>query len=79
MNVYDDFFQPARIVVPAGTTVRWMNFGRHHHTIASDTDLWDSGELSPGGRYTHTFTERGTYPYHCTIHPDEMRGEVVVQ
>jgi plastocyanin len=77
--VYDNYFQPNQITVPVGTTVRWTNSGHHQHTITSDTDLWDSGKLSPGEGYGHTFTAPGTYPYHCTVHAKEMRGVVIVK
>jgi plastocyanin len=35
-----------------------------------------------GGAFQRTFTQAGTYPYHCTIHPPTLypnfRGTVVV-
>jgi plastocyanin len=77
--LYDNYFQPNQITVSVGTTVRWTNSGRHHHTVTSDSGLWDSGELSSGESYGHTFTASGTYPYHCTIHAKEMRGVVIVK
>jgi plastocyanin len=77
--LYDNYFQPNQITVPVGATVRWTNSGRHHHTVTSDTGLWDSGELSSGQSFDHTFTTSGTYPYHCTIHAKEMRGVVIVK
>jgi plastocyanin len=79
VNVYDGFFQPAKITVSAGTTVKWMNFGAQKHTITSDNDRWDSVELTPGGSTSVTFTEAGTYNFHCRIHPKTMRGAVVVE
>jgi plastocyanin len=39
---------------------------------------FDSGRLSPGQRYTHTFKRAGKQRYHCEIHPD-MRASVVVK
>jgi plastocyanin len=75
----DNQFQPGTITVPAGSTVQWTNHGRHGHTVTSDDGEWDSGELGAHGVYQHTFTRAGTYSYHCSIHPDQMRGTVVVK
>jgi plastocyanin len=77
--LYDNYFQPSQITVAAGTTVRWVNSGRHQHTVTSDDGLWDSGELLSGSSYARTFTAPGTYPYHCAIHAGEMRGVVIVK
>jgi plastocyanin len=79
VGVYDNYFRPDSITVSVGTTVRWTNSGQHRHTITSDDGQWDSGELSPGTGYAHTFTAPGTYPYHCTVHANEMRGVVIVK
>lgn len=37
----------------------------------------NSGTISPGGTYVHTFANAGTYNYRCTIHGG-MTGQVVV-
>ncbi len=79
VSVLDNNFKPQKITVPVGTLVQWTNLGRHKHTVTSDTGLWDSGELAPGQDYSHTFKEPGTYPYHCTIHAQQMRGVVIVK
>ena len=62
-------FVPATITVTAGTTITWTNKDAIAHTVTSDTNLFDSGSLSPGKSFTFTFATAGTYPYHCTIHP----------
>jgi plastocyanin len=36
------------------------------------------GNNCPGGRFTFTFQNAGTFRYHCTIHPG-MVGTVVVR
>ena len=37
----------------------------------------NSGDIRPGGTFTHRFTTAGTFNYHC-IHHSVMRGSVVV-
>ena len=74
-------FHPASISVPVGATVTWVNCepsGTEPHTTTSNNAVWNSPDLSPGDRFSHTFPSGGSYPYHCTPHPF-MTGEVVVQ
>ncbi len=79
VGLYDNRFDPPTLTVPAGTTVRWTNHGQHKHTVTSDEGDWGSEGLAPGGAYSYTFTSPGEYPYHCEVHPGQMRGTVVVK
>jgi plastocyanin len=79
VGVYDNYFEPKSIEVPAGTTVRWKNHGRHQHTVTSDDDAWKSVELSHETEFGQAFAKPGTYSYHCEIHGKEMRGTIVVK
>jgi plastocyanin len=71
-------YTPATISVSAGTTITWTNKDGVAHTVTSDTGLFDSGNISTNGTYSHTFDTAGTYTYHCTIHIF-MKGTVSVQ
>jgi plastocyanin len=72
-------FKPAHITIKRGTRVRWINRDSTAHTAtANKKRSFDSGRLSPGQRYTHTFKRAGKQRYHCEIHPD-MMGSVVVK
>jgi plastocyanin len=79
VGIADDRFDQPTLTVPVGTTVRWTNHGEHKHTVTSDSGDWGSKELGPGDRYSYTFSQPGTYLYHCDVHPKEMRGTVVVK
>lgn len=70
-------FTPPTISVPVGATVTWVNNDPVAHTASSDTGVWDSGVIQPGASYSHTFTQAGTFTYHCRIHPS-MMGVVMV-
>lgn len=70
-------FDPATVTVPVGTTVQWTNNDGATHTITSDAGDWDSGRLSNGQSFSHTFTEAGSFGYHCSIHRS-MKGTIVV-
>lgn len=72
-------FLPGDITVKKGTTVTWTNKDSTTHTV-SETDGRkgpSSGNLNPGGTYSFTFNEAGTFKYRCDIHPD-MLGTVTV-
>ena len=74
-------FNPSVLTVKTGTAVTWMNNDGALHTITSDAAApaaFASDPLSTGASYTFTFTQPGTYTYHCSIHPS-MTGTVVVQ
>jgi plastocyanin len=71
-------FVPAAINITAGTTVTWKNNDSATHTIVSDTGVFKSGDLATGGTFSYTFSNKGTYAYHCSIH-SSMKGTVVVQ
>lgn len=70
-------FVPSVVTVTPGTTVMWTNADSISHTVTAVDNSWNSGELSSGASYRHTFTKPGTYQYYCSIHPS-MKGEVIV-
>ncbi len=70
-------YAPQKVTVPVGTTVTWVQEDSTVHTV-TDVGIFDSGPLSRGQRYSHTFRTPGTYDYRCTVHPG-MTGSVTVQ
>jgi plastocyanin len=70
-------FNPSPLNVPVGSTVTWTNADGSAHTTTSDNGAWDSGALSNGAHFSFTFTQAGTYTYHCAIH-SYMHGTIVV-
>ena len=78
ISLKDMAFTPATLQVAVGTTVTWVNNDTVQHTVTSDTKLFDSGPIEPGGKFTQTFTEAGTFAFHCSIHTS-MTGSITVQ
>ncbi len=70
-------FDPASFPANAGEEVSWFNADTVGHSVTSDDGTFDSGVLQPGDRWTWTFSQPGTYTYHCTPHP-YMTGTIVV-
>lgn len=75
----DNFsFGPAEITVPIGATVTWTNRDDIPHTVVSTDKVFKSKVLDTDEKFSYTFSNAGTYPYFCSIHP-KMTGKVVVQ
>ncbi len=73
-------FVPTPQTINTGDSVMWMNSDGVPHTATSTAPSteFDSGLLSQGQTYTHTFPSAGTYDYFCGVHPG-MVGQIVVQ
>ncbi len=72
-------FSPANLTVAVGDTVTWTNSDAQGHTATADDASWDSGSIGgSGGTQTVTFSTAGSFPYHCSVHP-EMTGTITVQ
>ncbi len=81
-------YTPQTLRISVGTRVTWTNQDLIRHTVTSNDGLFDSGTLTanvegPGkeATFSYTFTEAGTYKYHCTLQPNipEEQGEVIVE
>jgi plastocyanin len=69
-------FAPAAITVPVGATVTWTNDDNFTHNVAFEGS--EPMKMSPGDSTTRTFDRAGTFPYVCTLHPQDMQGTVEV-
>jgi plastocyanin len=75
----DNFsFGPQTLTVFVGTTVVWTNRDDIPHTVVSTDGVFKSKVRDTDEKFSYTFTEAGTYPYFCSVHP-KMTGKVVVQ
>jgi plastocyanin len=78
VTMKDFSFQPANIEVKVGTKVTWRNEDSSPHTVTEDEGAFTSPALDQGKTFEHTFDAKGTFKYHCSIHPS-MVGQVVVK
>ncbi len=83
----DNFFKEKTITVPVGqpVTLTFKNDGQAVHTWTlidpkGFTGTTDTSIVNGGGTKTITFTasQPGTYQFHCTVHPTEMTGQLIV-
>ncbi|HVY76984.1 MAG TPA: cupredoxin domain-containing protein [Solirubrobacterales bacterium] len=69
-------FLPGTLRVNKGARVVFTNSSSVVHT-ATDRGAFDTGRIKAGGSVAARFRQRGTFRYHCKIHPF-MRGKIVV-
>lgn len=72
-------FVPAKLVVPAGTTVRFANHDDIPHIVvsASGNLAFRSPVLDSDESFARTFDTKGRFAYFCSLHP-HMQGEIEV-
>ncbi len=76
-------FSPDKLDIKKGTTVTWVNNTSDEHDINNDagspTQLKKSQLFGKGKTYSFTFSQAGTYQYHCDPHPKGMKGTITVK
>jgi plastocyanin len=76
-------FSPASVTVQVGQSVTWRWApSAVGHNVTPDTGIIPAGEedlFNAPHEYSYTFTQEGTYTYHCAAHGAAMSGTVVVE
>ena len=70
-------FDPKVIEIEAGETVTWTNEDNFTHTVQVDGQ--EDHKVEQGESVEITFDEPGNYDYVCTLHSQDMDGEVIVK
>jgi plastocyanin len=70
-------YDPPVLRIAPGKRIVFVNRDRVRHD-AVRRGVFDTEILSFGEESTVRFPRRGVYPYFCTLHPDYMRGKVIV-
>jgi len=79
IEIKDFAFSPASLTINKGDTVIWTNKDSVPHPVTSDSgNELNSGTLSQGQTYSHTFSAAETFFYHCSVHP-MMKAKIIVQ
>lgn len=69
-------YRPGTLSIKRGTSVAFTNSDSSPHT-ATRAGSFDTGTIKAGKTVMVTFKKKGTFAYHCTIHPS-MKGKIVV-
>jgi plastocyanin len=73
-------YNPPRVEAKVGQQVKWTNKDSFDHTVTSDNDSFNSGDIGTNKSFDFRFTQAGTYKYYCQVHgKDRMSGTVVVE
>jgi plastocyanin len=87
VTVGSDFFRDSSsgnssTTIAVGTTVEWDFTSATHSTTSGNCcngdGVWNSGLMSSGGKFQHTFTAAGSFPYFCLVHLQMMTGTITV-
>ena len=76
VGIHGFAFDPASVTISSDESVTFVNHESTVHTATADGGAFDSGNLDEGEEY-EVELPAGSYPYHCTLHPN-MRGTIVV-
>lgn len=69
-------FHPPTLHVRKGAKVAFSNSSDVTHTASSGS--FNTNRIKPGTTKVVQFTRKGTFAYHCEIHPF-MKGKIVVE
>jgi plastocyanin len=69
-------FQPKTLKLTRGAKVAFANSSNTAHTAT--TSSFDTRRIAPGKTAVVRFANKGTFAYHCKIHPF-MKGKIVVE
>jgi len=77
--------QKTEITVKPGTVIAIENKDQTNHRLifqpAPGNDLMhsvSSSVIGPGQLWGAEFADTGTYPYYCSLHPEQVHGEIRV-
>lgn len=77
VNINHFAFHPPTLRVKRGARVAFVNSSEVTHT-ATRAGSFNTGHIKPGKSVTVRFNQKGTFAYHCNIHPF-MKGKIVVE
>ncbi len=73
-------FDPNRMYITEGTTVKWVNEGDKVHFVQLDPEDTDPSPINPGETFSHTFGGSETLDYQCSAEEIlPQAGQIVVE
>ena len=77
VEIKDFKYNPDPITAKVGDVISWTNGDSVPHTATLDEGDCGTEQLSQGASGGLTFTEAGTYTYHCAVHSN-MKGTITI-
>jgi plastocyanin len=76
VSIVNFAFKPGTLNVKRGTRVSFSNTSNTTHTASGGS--FDTKRIAPGTAKSVQFSKKGTFAFHCKIHPF-MKGKIVVE
>jgi plastocyanin len=71
-------FSPEPVTAKVGDVIGWTNNDSAGHTASLDDGSCSTDTIASGTTQALVFSAPGTYPYHCNIHPTQMKGTITI-
>ncbi|HET9344270.1 MAG TPA: cupredoxin domain-containing protein [Candidatus Limnocylindrales bacterium] len=78
VEIKDFAYSPDPVTAKVGEAIGWTNGDSAPHTATLDDDSCGTDNLNQGSTGALVFSAAGTYPYHCAVHPSQMKGTITV-
>jgi plastocyanin len=76
VSIVNFAFKPGTLNVKRGARVSFSNTSNTTHTASGGS--FDTKRIAPGTAKSVQFNHKGTFAFHCKIHPF-MKGKIVVE
>jgi plastocyanin len=77
VTIKDFKFSPEPVQAKVGDVIAWTNSDTAPHSATLDNGACDTKTIDVGATAMLVFTAAGTYTYHCSIHPTQMKGYTI--
>ena len=78
VEIKDFAYSPDPVTAKVGESIGWTNGDSAPHTATLDDDSCGTDNINQGATGVLVFSAAGTYPYHCAVHPSQMKGTITV-
>lgn len=79
VDVQNFSFAPSLATLAAGDTVTWHWVSGSHSVVEDSTNvIWCATRTTPAMDCPRTFSDTGTFTYHCGVHPGSMKAKLHV-
>jgi plastocyanin len=79
VTIKDFKYSPQPVNAKVGDVIAWSNADSSTpHSATMDNGACDTKTIDGGATAALVFTAPGTYTYHCSVHPGQMKDQTVI-
>lgn len=75
--IKDFKFAPQPVEAKVGDVIAWSNQDAAPHSATLDDGTCDTKTINSGAQAMLVFSAPGTYTYHCSVHPAQMKDYTI--